>query len=125
MDAGARQAVRAAVEARDGASCALAGRSRCWHPYDEPLDLHEVARRGTNPGSHLDPACCILLCRRHHDWDLFLDYAETVGIRVRSTAYARHGQAALDEAARLREQARLGNPPSAPFWRRDERNPNP
>lgn len=41
---------------------------RCWHPRDEPLDVHEVESRGTHPGSHLDPEVCLALCRGHHQW---------------------------------------------------------
>lgn len=32
------------------------------------LDVDEVIPRGVNPGGHLDPDNCQVLCRAHHDW---------------------------------------------------------
>lgn len=32
------------------------------------LDAHEVASRGTHPGSHLDATKVIAICRGHHSW---------------------------------------------------------
>lgn len=40
---------------------------RCWHPRDEPLDVHEVLARGPG-GDYLDPENCLALCRGHHQW---------------------------------------------------------
>lgn len=36
----------------------------CWGP----LDAHEVIPRGVRPGSHLEPALVLVLCRVHHEW---------------------------------------------------------
>lgn len=33
-----------------------------------PLDVHEILPRSADASGYLDPANCILLCRRHHEW---------------------------------------------------------
>lgn len=33
----------------------------------DPLEVHEIAARGTHPGSHLDPDLCVAACPYHHD----------------------------------------------------------
>jgi hypothetical protein len=61
-----RDAVLAAVMARDGRQC----RAEAVWPELEchgGLDGHELAPRSVYPGGHLDAANIVLVCRRHHD----------------------------------------------------------
>ena len=65
-----RAAVRELVLARDG-GCVPAARGMpgpCGSRPGRPsLEVHEIAARGTAPGSHLDPDLCVATCPAHHD----------------------------------------------------------
>lgn len=69
-EAAARAQVRIDVLARDG-ECIPAKRGMpgaCEvYPGRAPLEVHEIAARGTHPGSHLDPDLCVAACPKHHD----------------------------------------------------------
>lgn len=69
-EASKRAQVRIDVLARDG-ECIPAKRGMpgaCEvYPDRAPLEVHEIAARGTHPGSHLDPDLCVATCPRHHD----------------------------------------------------------
>ena len=82
-----RAEVRQVVLERDQ-GCTARGLlpGRCWHPYGEPLDVHEVTARGTHPGSHLNPDAAVAVCRGHHQWiGNHPAEAEEAGFRVRFT----------------------------------------
>lgn len=65
-----RAAVRDLVLARDR-TCVPAQRGMPGDcetlPGRAPLEVHEIAARGTHPGSHLDPDLCVATCPKHHD----------------------------------------------------------
>lgn len=64
-----RAAVRLAVFERQYGEC-LARTRRLVAEVEcaGPFEVHEVWTRGRFPGSHLDPALCVGLCRAHHRW---------------------------------------------------------
>lgn len=65
-----RAAVRAEALARDGGCVGpargLPGACRSYYGRP-PLEVHEVAARGTHPGSHLKVELTVCLCNYHHD----------------------------------------------------------
>lgn len=65
-----RVAVREYVLDRDR-ECIPARRGmpgRCeTYPGRASLEVHEIAARGTHPGSHLDRDLCVATCPKHHD----------------------------------------------------------
>ncbi len=92
-EAAARAQVRIDVLARDG-ECIPANRGMpgpCEvYGGRAPLEVHEIAARGTHPGSHLDPDLCVATCPSHHD-DLtnatgrLLELARKLDLRRRPT----------------------------------------
>ncbi len=65
-----REAVIQATLARAGNRCEFAEaipEVKCWHPKGERLDTHEIAQRGTHPGSQYDIEVTRAACRRHHE----------------------------------------------------------
>lgn len=92
-EAAARAQVRIDVLARDG-ECIPAKRGMpgaCAVYGDRaPLEVHEIAARGTHPGSHLDPDLCVATCPKHHDdltnaTDELLTLARKLDLRRRPT----------------------------------------
>jgi hypothetical protein len=82
-----RAVVRAEVLGRDGGCVArdLLPEIACWHPYGDPLDVHEYMRRTHAPGDWLIPDRCVALCRAHHDYlDAESDRGVVVGLVRRS-----------------------------------------
>ena len=69
-EASKRAQVRIDVLARDGECIpwrrGMPGACEVY-PGRAPLEVHEIAARGTHPGSHLDPDLCVATCPRHHD----------------------------------------------------------
>lgn len=78
-----RTEVIAEVHARDkvcqgGALVALA-----QIPHGGPLDVHELIARSQWAAGFLEPANCILLCRKHHDFVTTHAYsAHALGLRL-------------------------------------------
>jgi 5-methylcytosine-specific restriction endonuclease McrA len=60
----ARAACIRAVSKRDGYRCRAKIRGICSGDYE---DVHELVMRSAG-GSIIDPANCIAVCRRCHDW---------------------------------------------------------
>lgn len=106
-----RRAAVAVARARDGDHCALERRGDC----SGILVGHEVVKRSALRGSHLDDRFIVHLCWFHNGWLETIPTVdqEVLGLTVPRAIYDQHGQAALDEAARIRSLSR----PTMPFWR--------
>lgn len=108
-----KEAVRRAIG--PGAVCALRLPSESGGCYGGIVG-HELVKRSQLRGAHLDARLIVALCSGHNSWveDNPLE-AQRLGVSIPRWVWDQMGEAALAEAALLRQAAALGRP-RMPSW---------
>lgn len=105
-----RDQVTAETLERDGHRCVLDWLGNC----NGRLIAHEVVKRSAKAGTHLDTRFTATLCWFHNGWieGLTSIDQQCLGVMVPGPIFEQLGQAALDEATRIRALRRR----ALPFW---------